>query len=84
MPFTAAFEIFLSTVFAASLTVSTGLFRTIGEVLKRRTWRASCVRNIVKGVYGILGESVEAVESSWNWIEIGWIGWEGLEEGGRN
>ena len=50
MPLTAASEIVLSTTLAASLTVSTGLFRAMGVVLKRRAWRARAVRNIVCGV----------------------------------
>lgn len=47
MPLTAASEIVRSTTFAASLTVSTGPLRTMGEVLNRRAWRAMAVRNIV-------------------------------------
>ena len=42
MPFTAAPEMVLSIVFAASLMASTGLLRAMGVVLKRRAWRAIC------------------------------------------
>ena len=42
MPFTAAPEMVLSIVFAASLIASTGLLRAMGVVLKRRAWRAIC------------------------------------------
>jgi hypothetical protein len=47
IPFTAASLTVLSTAFAASLTVSTGLLRTMGEVEKRRTWRVSAERNMI-------------------------------------
>ena len=34
--------------------VSTGLFRATGVVLNRRTWRASCWRNMVRKCVGVV------------------------------
>lgn len=48
MPFTAASDTARSTFLAASFAISTGPFRVMGEVLKSRTWRAICVRNMVE------------------------------------
>lgn len=62
MPFTAASATVLSTVLAASWTFSAMVLRTMGEVLKRRAWRAKAVRIIdmviVFLVVALIGDGV--------------------------
>jgi hypothetical protein len=67
IPFTAASETVLSIFFAASLTVSTGDLRTIGEVLNRRAWRVMAVRNMIMCV-----RSLEAggVTRTGRWVVV--------------